>query len=77
MTHPALHALVVATGGAESFPSPTLFVIVYAVAWVGLLVWLAWLATRQHSVNRSISEMGDELQARLERAEQQLGRKRD
>jgi len=58
-----------AVNDTESFPSPTLFVIVYAVMWIGLVGWIAWLATRQHGLDRGVSEVQSRLQSRLDRAE--------
>lgn len=69
MTPPALPTSAWAAGGSESLPTPTLFVIVYATLWFALVGWLAWLATRQQTMERSICELGDELRSRLEQAE--------
>ena len=77
MTLPTLQTEVLAAGGAESLPSPTLFVILYATLWIGLVGWLGWLATRQHSVDRDITEIGDALQSRLEQVEAQQSRLRE
>lgn len=57
------------TKDAEAFPSPTLFVIVYAVMWLGLVGWIVWLATRQHGLDRGVSEVQTRLQSRLDRAD--------
>ena len=59
----------VAGNAAESFPSPTLFVIVYATLWLGLVGWLAWLATRQHGLDRGVREVQARLQSRLDQAD--------
>lgn len=51
---------------SEALPSPTAFVVVYGILWLGLVGWIAWLATQQHSVNRDVSEVQARLQSRLD-----------
>ena len=51
---------------SEALPSPTLFVAVYGTLWLGLVGWIAWLATQQHGVDRGVSEVQARLQSRLD-----------
>lgn len=56
---------------SESLPSPTLLVTLYAALWLGLVGWIAWLATRQHSLDRDARDVQSRLQARLDRDDPQ------
>lgn len=54
---------------AESLPSPTLLVVVYALMWLGLVAWIAWLATRQHRLSSDARKLEAQLQAHLNHAD--------
>lgn len=67
----SLAQVVLALGGdvqgAEAFLAPTGFVVLYGLAWLGLLGALIWLTTRQRGLNRAIDKLQGELQTRLDR----------
>ncbi len=52
---------------SEALPSPTLLVVLYATLWLGLVGWIAWMATGQHRVDAEAQALGRQLQARLDR----------
>jgi len=73
MTLPTPAHLILSLGGAadqavESFPSPTLFVVVYAAGWLALVAWIAWLAGRQHRLRSDTRNIEAQLQARLDQS---------